>query len=155
MGVSDLSQCQRLHMIRFQAKKRKKQKKEEDEKDAGSPKSTSRSRGLSLGPLKRFTSGPDKKYADQQLAKWPGDHPYAYTIGDVEYREVPDIKTGKPVNLLFALTKWPKPKMPNLNINPPAEKKEKEKSKSDDKDKDKDKDKGKKDKKKKKEKPKN
>ena len=105
-----------------------------------------RSRGISLKAMQRAISGPDKKYADQAYSKWPGDHPYSYTIGDVEYREVPDLKTGKPRKLMFALTEWPKPKVSAFKIDEPQSKvpSEQKEEKSENKDKKKDKKKKKK-----------
>ena len=44
----------------------------------------------------------------EEYSKWPADHPYAYTIGDVEIKEARDFKTGKTVPLMFGMTEWPK-----------------------------------------------
>ena len=94
------------------------------------------------------------KSPEQQYPKWPADHPYAYTIGDVEIREAPDLKTGKMVPLIFGLNAWPKPSLKLPEVNLPKignkdndESKKKEEKKEDggkDKDKDKDQDKDKK-----------
>ena len=102
------------------------------------PKSEDDKGGI-MRRISRVVSGaPDKN--KQEYPKWPADHPYAYTIGDVEIREAPDLKTGKMVPLIFGLSEWPKPSLRLPEVNLPR---------AGDKNKDKDKDK-KKDKKKKK-----
>jgi len=85
-----------------------------------------------LKRISRAISGGEKP---AQYDKWPGDHPYAYTIGDVEVREAPDLKTGKMEQLIFSMTEWPKPslKLPEINLNGKTEKKEDGKDKKKDK----------------------
>eukprot|EP01084_Bolivina_argentea_P061646 112695_1 len=83
-----------------------------------------------MNRVKRAVStAPDIK--QKNYPKWPSDHPYAYTIGDVEYREVEDHKTGKKVQLLFGLNEWPKPslKLPEIKLagGPTDDKKEEKK----------------------------
>merc|ERR1719264_1039044 len=74
--------------------------------------------------LSKAVSGA-KEAKKEEYQKWPSDHPYAYTIGDVEYREVPDIKTGKMKKMLFGLNSWPASSLkPKKNI---SENKEEEK----------------------------
>eukprot|EP01083_Nonionella_stella_P032289 88375_1 len=85
-----------------------------------------------MNRVKRAVStAPDIK--QKNYPKWPSDHPYAYTIGDVEYREVEDHKTGKKVQLLFGLNEWPKPslKLPEIKLagGPTDDKKEEKKPK--------------------------
>eukprot|EP01083_Nonionella_stella_P108190 314369_1 len=76
--------------------------------------------------------------------KWPPDHPYAYTIGDVEYREVNDHKDGQTKKMLFALNTWPETEKKKEQLDPSKAAKQSDKKGKKD---------GKKDKKKEKEKP--
>jgi len=70
-----------------------------------------------VGRLSRALSRDTSRTKEKEYPKWPADHPYAYTIGDVEYRTVPDLKTGEDVKLLFGLNKWPKRvKSDNLQV---------------------------------------
>eukprot|EP01084_Bolivina_argentea_P121339 215016_1 len=41
----------------------------------------------------------------------PADYQHAYTIGDVEYKEVEDHVTGEKSKLLFGLSAWPEPSL--------------------------------------------
>eukprot|EP01084_Bolivina_argentea_P086998 157192_1 len=44
---------------------------------------------------------------EETEAKWPADHPYSYSIGDIQYKEVVDHRTGQLTKLLFGLNEWP------------------------------------------------